>query len=215
MSVFNGENYVAGAIESILTQTHENLEFIIIDDGSYDNTNKIIKFYKSKDQRIKFFKQKNIGLTKSLNKAIKLSKGEYIARQDADDLSAPNRLEKQLNLLVEKNYSFCCSRSWSMELNRITPRFGYYFPKKLLCKFYNPFIHGTFMFTKSDFEAVGCYDENFYYAQDFKLVKDIFKNNYKIFYIKDPIYISRRPPESISVKHRLHQKKLLDRLRKN
>ena len=145
MSVYNGENYVAGAI-SILTQTYSNFEFVIIDDGSYDNTNKIINFYRDRDKEIKFLKQKNIGLTKSLNKAIQLSNGQYIARQDADDLSTPNRLEKQLSLIIKNNYSFCCSRSWSMELNRITPRFGYYLPKRLLCKFYNPFIHGTFMF---------------------------------------------------------------------
>ena len=64
-----------------------------------------------------------------------------------------------------------------------------------------------YVFLKKDFEAVGCYDENFYYAQDFKLVKDFFKNNYKILYIKDQFTYLEGRPKVLVLKHRSHQKK--------
>ena len=79
MSVYNGEHTVGLAIESILKQTFKNFEFIIINDGSTDSTTKILDSFN--DKRIKIVNQKNLGLTKSLNKAIKLSKSPLIARQ--------------------------------------------------------------------------------------------------------------------------------------
>ena len=93
MSVHNGEDYLELSIESILNQTHTNIEFIIIDDGSTDGSPQIIEKYKSVDKRIKYIQQENIGLTKTLNKALMYCTGEYIARQDADDRSMPDRLE--------------------------------------------------------------------------------------------------------------------------
>ena len=98
MSVYNGERYLHESIESILNQTFKDFGFLIINDGSTDNTPKILKSYK--DQRIKIISNKNnLGLTKSLNKGIKLAKGEYIARQDVDDVSLSERLEKQVKFL--------------------------------------------------------------------------------------------------------------------
>ena len=78
MSVFNGEKYVGDAIESILNQTYQNWEFIIIDDGSTDTTASIISGYQ--DDRIQYLFHSNIGLTKSLNRGISVSRGKYIAR---------------------------------------------------------------------------------------------------------------------------------------
>lgn len=102
MSVYNvNDNYLKKSIESILNQTYENFEFIIIDDcTNQDNINTINSY---KDNRIVLIRnQVNLGLTKSLNKAILVSKGKYIARMDADDISILNRFEKQVNYL-EKN----------------------------------------------------------------------------------------------------------------
>ncbi len=98
MSVYNGDKYLREAIESILNQTFTDFEFIIVNDGSTDNSLEIIESYD--DERIKTINnKKNIGLTKSLNKALKFAKGKYIARQDADDVSLPNRFEKQVEYL--------------------------------------------------------------------------------------------------------------------
>ena len=98
MSVYNGEKYLQEAIDSILEQTFKDFEFLIINDGSTDKTGEILESYH--DLRIKIINnEKNIGLTKSLNKGLKLARGEYIARQDADDISMPERLEKEVEFL--------------------------------------------------------------------------------------------------------------------
>jgi glycosyltransferase involved in cell wall biosynthesis len=100
MSVHNGEKYLREAIESILNQTFTDFKFIIINDGSTDNSLAIIRSYD--DKRIRILNNgTNIGLTKSLNKALKQAKGKYIARQDADDVSLPDRFEAQLKYFVQ------------------------------------------------------------------------------------------------------------------
>ena len=97
MPVFNGQRYLEAAIDSILRQTFRRFEFIIIDDGSTDNSLAIIKKMAQFDPRIRIIQnRKNLGVVNSLNRAFEISKGNYIARMDADDISLPNRLEKQL-----------------------------------------------------------------------------------------------------------------------
>ena len=101
MSVYNGEKYLREAIESILNQTFTDFEFLIVNDGSTDSSLEIILSYP--DERIRVIRNdRNIGLTKSLNKALQQAKGEYIARQDADDISLQNRFEEQL-IYLEKH----------------------------------------------------------------------------------------------------------------
>lgn len=106
MSVYNtNHQYLRMAIESILTQTFKNFEFLIIDDNSTDGSLEIIKEYKQKDNRIVLIENKNnIGLTKSLNKGLAISKGKYIARMDADDISLPRRLERQFKWMEENTH---------------------------------------------------------------------------------------------------------------
>lgn len=100
MPVRNGEAFVRDAIESILHQTYSHFELIIVDDGSTDNTNFIIKSYS--DVRIKLLKTTGIGLVAALNLALSYATGEYIARMDADDISLANRFKEQINIF-EKN----------------------------------------------------------------------------------------------------------------
>jgi len=101
MSVYNGECYLREAVDSILNQTFTDFEFIIIDDGSTDGTWKILNGYR--DPRIRLVQnEENIGLTRSLNKGLALAEGEYVARQDADDVSLPSRFEKEVALLDEQ-----------------------------------------------------------------------------------------------------------------
>lgn len=100
MSVYNGQKYLAEAIESTLNQNIRDLEFIIIDDDSTDNSLEIVQNYRAKDSRIRVVvNETNLGLAKSLNKGIALARGKYIARMDADDVSLPERFEKQVNFL--------------------------------------------------------------------------------------------------------------------
>ena len=103
MSTYNRETAVSTAIDSILNQTFQNFEFIIIDDGSTDNTWKIIQFYAKKDSRIVPLKNEaNKGLIYSLNRGLDVARGKYIARMDDDDKSVPFRLERQV-LAMDKN----------------------------------------------------------------------------------------------------------------
>ena len=99
MPVLNGEKYLREAVESILNQSFKDFEFIIINDGSTDKTEGIIKSYD--DPRIVYIKNKeNLGLSKSYNIGIRSSKGKFIARMDADDVSLPERFEKQFDFLI-------------------------------------------------------------------------------------------------------------------
>ncbi len=96
MSCYNGERWLGEAIKSVLNQSFENFEFIIVDDGSTDNSSEIIKRFAEQDTRIIVITKSNTGLSDSLNVGIQQARGEWIARLDADDICEPERLEKQL-----------------------------------------------------------------------------------------------------------------------
>jgi glycosyltransferase involved in cell wall biosynthesis len=100
MPVYNEERYVSEAIESILTQTFTNFEFIIIDDGSTDGTPAILTEYARQDPRIIILRNEtNQGLIAALNRGLEAARGQYIARMDADDVSLPERLARQVAYL--------------------------------------------------------------------------------------------------------------------
>lgn len=99
MPVYNVERYLKEAIESVLHQTMSQFEFIIIDDGSSDNSKEIIAEYTKKDGRIKFSSRQNKGIVATRNELLGLAKGRYFAIMDSDDISYPNRLQEQLNFL--------------------------------------------------------------------------------------------------------------------
>jgi glycosyltransferase involved in cell wall biosynthesis len=174
MAVFNGEEFIEDSIKSVLKQTFKNFEFIIVDDGSIDNSLKIIKSYQAIDSRIKIISQKNNGLAKSLNVGIKNSKGKYIARIDADDLCYECRLEKQY-LFMENNHLVDLIGSSVDVINengvitsqkiQITEFKKIYQNRFLL----SPVLHITF-FGKRIFFENHSYRENFIYAQDYDLV---------------------------------------------
>ena len=111
MPVYNTkEEYLREAIESILNQTFTDFEFIILNDGSTDeNVEKVIKSYN--DERIKYFKQENLGIAKSRNRLMELAQGEYLALTDHDDISHPDRFEKQIKIL-EKNQNINIVSAW-------------------------------------------------------------------------------------------------------
>lgn len=117
MPVFNAEEYIHDAIQSILKQTFKDFEFLIIDDRSTDFSQDIVKSFN--DSRITLLQnQVNMGVASTLNKGIALAKGEYIARMDADDISAPTRLAKQVALMDSKKKLGICG-AW---VQTIDPR---------------------------------------------------------------------------------------------
>ena len=133
MSIHNGEKHLVESINSILHQTYKNLEIIICDDFSNDNTLKICKEYEKKDSRIKIVTNKqNLGLTKSLNNLIEQSVGELIARQDADDISDLNRIKEQVNYIKNLRYDFTTTRAKDKDTGRFIPKYSNYLPKRMI-----------------------------------------------------------------------------------
>ena len=198
MSVYNGEKYLREAIESILNQTFTDFEFIIVNDGSTDNSLEIIKSYN--DERIKIINnEKNIGLTKSLNKALAQARGEYIARQDADDISLPSRFEEQIKYLEEHpdvvllgTSSYNIDESGKIIGKKIAlakPTMGNLFKE-------NQFIHGSVMFKKEVVDELGYYNELFNYSQDYELWLRI-ANHYPVRNLTQRLYKSRSHSENI------------------
>ncbi len=173
MGVYNEEKYIKAAIESILGQTYTNFECLIINDGSKDNTVRLVKQFK--DDRIRLIENdENIGLTKTLNKGIRLAKGKYIARMDADDVAFANRLRTQINFL-ENNSEIGICGSW---VNVMGDEEGVIRWKlaqeheeiKAILLFRNALHHPTVVFRKSVFEEVSNqYDPTILYGQDYEL----------------------------------------------
>lgn len=107
---YNCEKFIEVTLESVISQTYQNWEAIVIDDCSTDNTEIVVKRIMSKDPRIIYHKlSKNSGAAVARNKAIELAKGKYIAFLDSDDLWFPDKLTKQINFMRENNYYFTCT----------------------------------------------------------------------------------------------------------
>ena len=210
MSVYNGEKYLQEAIDSILVQTFKDFEFLIINDGSADKTGEILKSYN--DPRIKIIdNKKNIGLTKSLNIGLRIAKGEYIARQDADDISMPERLEKEI-VFLDNNKNVGLVGTYYFEINEKGKVLYITRPlddndalKEKLLKV-NQFGHGSVIFRKECIETVGPYRKEFKSAQDYDLWLRI-SEKYNIANIPEPLYKRRLNINSISVNNKSQQEK--------
>ena len=105
--IFNAENVIGKTLDSVFLQTYKNIEIVLVDDCSTDNSCKVIEDYKKKHPEIVYYRQKtNRGAGAARNKALELARGQYVAFLDADDIWAPEKIEKQISLLKEKNGAF-------------------------------------------------------------------------------------------------------------
>ncbi|MEM0575269.1 glycosyltransferase family 2 protein [Flavobacterium polysaccharolyticum] len=170
MPVYNCELYIKEAIDSILNQTFTDFEFLIIDDASTDKTVSIVKEYN--DCRIELIeKPVNTGYTNSLNYGLKVAKGEYIARMDGDDISLPNRFEKQIAFLdANPEVVLCGTAVKVIDSDRVIryPEFNDYIKLEFLSQ--NCIVHPSVMIRKSilDFYSIS-YDTNKEPAEDYNL----------------------------------------------
>lgn len=167
---YNREDRVIDSIQSLLNQTYENIEIIAVDDGSTDNTLEVLRSIK--DPRYKVITHPNMGLTKSLIKAVKMAKGEAIAIHGSGDISHPERIKKQVEILQcreDIGVVGCYVKNYNSESGETT-----FFKSRIppgvnltdLLKQRNLFTHGEVMFRKKIYEQVGGYREFFKYAQD-------------------------------------------------
>ncbi len=182
LPVYNGEDFLKEAIESILSQTFTDFEFIIIDDGSTDGTSAILKDYQKIDNRIIVHQYDHRGLIQTLNEGCRLAHGDYIARMDADDISMPERLEKQVNYL-EKNpdigvlgcgVKIIDSRGKEIKIIRFPKEHGVL--KWRLC-FYNAltFAHPAVIMRRTLIEEVGGYNSEAIHSEDYELWRQLSK----------------------------------------
>jgi len=179
MPVYNGEKFLGDAITSILGQTEKDFELIIVDDGSTDGSENIIKFYN--DPRIKYFKRPHEGLVSTLNFGIDKATAKYVARMDADDVACPARLEKQYKYMLEHELIVC--GGWADLIDEDGDKMGELkFPPveasaiRNYAILHNPFIHPTVMFNKETIVKAGLY-RNFKHVEDYELwTRLIFKN---------------------------------------
>jgi len=173
LCVYNGARFIAEALKSIYNQTYQDFELIVVDDGSIDSTPNILM--DMKDSRTFIYRNaENQGLTKSLNIGLKLCRGDYIARMDADDISHPQRFEKQVRFLAE-NPECLAVGCWCNWIDSSGKTYGSWEPptsyenikKKLLVN--NSLAHGSVMLRRSSLLEIGGYNEKYIYAQDYDL----------------------------------------------
>ncbi len=202
MPVYNASKYISEAIESILKQTFKNFEFIIIDDGSTDNSKDIIEYYKRLDKRIKFFKQENSGVSKALNKGISIAKGKYIARMDSDDISLPHRLETQFKFM-ENNLDYVIIGS-NANIISMEGNFLYCTEMQLLDEKIknqlpvNPFIHPSTFIVKDSLIKAGGYDEVIVHHVEDQILWNKMTIYGKFGNLQEPLLNYRLLPTSIS-----------------
>jgi len=203
MSVYNGETYLHEAIESILNQTYSDFEFIIIDDGSEDNSLAIIKKYQKQDKRIKLISRENKGLIASLNEGISYAKGKYIARMDGDDISSLDRLQEQVGFLESNSHIDMCG-SYIQLFDDTKSLQEWQYPTsdediKLMLMFISPFAHPSVMIKTSVFKNFKYTD--FTHIEDYKLWVDMALGGCKMSNIDKVLLKYRYHDNQISQKH--------------
>ena len=173
LAVYNGERYLREAVDSVLAQTFSDFELLVVDDGSTDGTEEILHSYR--DPRIRVLRnEQNHGLTSSLNRGLASARGEYVVRQDADDISVPERLAKQIELLDTRGDLVLVGSSHrriGVQGEPLGLRQAPTQPTEIRWRllFVNAFAHTSAVLRRKILDAVGAYDESFRYAQDYDL----------------------------------------------
>ena len=216
LPVWNAERYLAGAIESVLAQSFADFELLIVDDGSTDGSTALIRRYR--DRRIRRIEnEKNLGVTRSLNLGLELAHGRYVARMDADDLCAPERLERQVAFLdAHPEVALVASRArWvdalGAEIGIIdTPADGETLRRRL--RRGNWIVHGTVMMRAEAVRALGGYDESMERAQDYDLWLRL-SERHPIAALPDLLYTWRDHGGSVSRRHLEQQNEFAEHAR--
>jgi glycosyltransferase involved in cell wall biosynthesis len=175
LPVYNAQKFLSESIESILTQTYQNLELIVVDDASTDDSWQIMQLYKEKDNRVKIFQNiQNLKLSRTLNKALSSASGKYIARMDADDISLPDRIQLQVDYMESHpEVGICGGRMNIIGTDGVI--FGcrkYHLVDKEIRSHifrYSPYSHPLIMMRKNVLDQVGGYRHEYNPAEDYEL----------------------------------------------
>lgn len=213
MPVYNGQDYLAEAIKSILNQSFSDFEFIIIDDCSTDNSLEIAEYFLKQDNRIKITKlAKNIGIVGALNVGLNVAQGKYIARMDADDISVPERLEKQYSFLENHPEVGLVSSDVSVIDSSGKIQFIIQMPQTknminwAFC-YFDPIVHPTVMVKNSLISLSGGYrnqieNEEDYFPEDYDLWVRIIRNT-EFYNLSEPLLRLRKHDNNITKKNEI------------
>lgn len=221
MPVYNSEKYLKQTIESILNQTYNNFEFIIIDDGSSDNSFKIIQEYKLLDNRVKVIRRReNKGLIYSLNEGLELAKGKYIARIDSDDIALSERFEKQICFLEKrKDIDILATHILAIGNENLEKKMQIEKRYNLLIDENNmenvifddiPICHPSVIMKKSVLEDLGGYSYKYPCAEDYDLWIRALKKGFQLRTINEKLTKYRLHNKSKSFKDNAYNQTLVE-----
>ena len=208
LCVYNGGELLGEAVASVLDQSFKDLELVIVNDGSTDQAVEAIR--KLEDHRIRIIDKENTGLTRSLNTGLHHCQGKYVARQDADDISCPDRLRVQVDFmeshpqvgalgsavtLIDDDGDHIGALTFPGEHESIVDALDQS----------NQFVHGSIMFRRSAIESVRGYRETFVYAQDYDLVMRLGEVT-RLANLKQALYCLRYGMSRISINHAAEQR---------
>jgi glycosyltransferase involved in cell wall biosynthesis len=212
MAVYNGERYIAEAIESVLCQTHKDFEFVIVNDGSTDRTQAIIDEYAARDERIRTIVQRNIDQPTSLNRALAAAANEWVAVFDADDVCSPHRLETQLYALQRQpsvrvlgSYAFWIDPAGRKRgVRTLGPTSVAEFKRLVEQDELIKMIHPSVMMHRPTILALGGYDAEFGAAADIELWSRV-SDEHVVMSLSEPLLCYRIHPESMSARRFFEQ----------
>ncbi len=217
LPVYNAARYLPECIESLIKQTYEEFELIIINDGSTDSSGDVIEHYRMQDARIKVYAWQNRGLIASLNKAISVSEGAYIVRMDADDIAHEDRLAKQISYMENNPKCDVLGTSaikidmFGKVIGRISvPVGGKDVAAHLMIN--SPVIHPSVVFRRLSVDKY-LYNEFDQLAEDYGLWLRLY-NGENIHNLQEALLYYRIHPDSISVKRKREQYLMAAQLRK-
>lgn len=204
---YNAERFLQKALDSIIGQAYTNLEIIVIDDGSTDNTSNILHRYATKDSRVKFYKNhENRKLIYTLNRGIEIASGKYLARMDSDDIAAKDRIEKLVHALEHNpNIDIISSASFLMNvkgrvINKAIPKAICPKALKFVSFFSTPLLHPAMM-VKTEIIKKHLFNYEFIHSEDFELFSRLIHLGYQAFNIDDFLLYYRINPYSVSNKY--------------
>lgn len=209
MAVYNTpRHYLDEAIRSILSQSHDDFEFIIVDDGSNEETRSMLREYGASDPRVRLHSLlANVGLTRALNIGLRLARGTYVARQDADDLSHPRRLEETCRFM-ELHPELAAAGTDAVLIGPTGHQLGVMTtdPGLSELKRRNILVHGSMMFRREVFAILQGYDERMRLSQDYELyLRMIRKHDLLLGVVSEPLYSLRQHSGSLSSRKMLQQ----------
>lgn len=215
LPVYNGEEHLAVAVDSVLAQSFLDFELIIIDDGSTDGSLRILQEYQKRDKRIRLVSRENRDLATTLNDSIDIARGEWVARMDQDDIALPQRLERQLQWLDKTGADVAgswvkCFGSWDQRITRVYQTDQ---AIKMDMLFKSPFVHPSVMMRTALIKQLR-YDKSAEKAEDYDLWTRAAQSGWVMSNVPEVLLLYRKHASQISTKSSIRQQGVCEEVQK-